>query len=737
MAEAPNFLPEQHRHLAIVRRVEDFRHDSFRTEEVQAGVVAIIGTLQNDEKEETCAYRFDAEKFTTGDVGTWLGKRRLNAITINPAAGKQFPQLTSGANLLLPASLTIRAASATEAPRCSIVAYTGGLMSVRDYGQIVIDLSGLELPGRIPLLCDHDDKLAGITGSGTARVENRQLLVDGSLVSGSAAAQQIIGLHKAGVPLGASVGVEPLKTEHITGGRTITVNGKQITAPGTGFTLVRRGRLREVSLLAVAADPETSVSIAAKAQNYLKGRNMDDNQSTETIRAAAVIETGRVNTIRASANRHRAIWGQHIQPTISAALGNVEARAIAEGWNEDRTELAMMEAARPNVVISNTQPNVMHGGTGPVLEAALMMHAGHEGIAEREYGPQVAQQARDMGIRHTLDVFKAWYASAGVQAPSTPHEMIQGALHPNLIQASSAFSTTSLPNILSNVQGKTLLNAYQAFPSTARMVATMLSASDFKEKTGLRLAGETKLLEVGKTGEIKHGVPGEFHYHYQLGTFARMMTITRQDIINDDTGAFGDLPRLLGRGAATALEEAFWTLVLANTGSFFVAGNNNYQDGAGTALGIDSLGTAVATMLKQTDQNGYPISVLPRFLVCPPELKATADSLYRSTIVVSGTANSDRVTPNANTFFGLAEPAVSPYISNTNFTGNSTKQWYLFGNPGDVAAFGIAFLNGAQTPVIESMQTDPEILGVTTRAFFDFGVCQIDPRGAVYSKGQA
>jgi hypothetical protein len=61
----------------------------------------------------------------------------------------------------------------------------------------------------------------------------------------------------------------------------------------------------------------------------------------------------------------------------------------------------------------------------------------------------------------------------------------------------------------------------------------------------------------------------------------------------------------------------------------------------------------------------------------------------------------------------------------------------LFGSPADVAAFGVAYLNGIENPTIESGPADFDTLGLQWRGFLDFGVCQLDPKGGVKSKGAA
>jgi hypothetical protein len=66
----------------------------------------------------------------------------------------------------------------------------------------------------------------------------------------------------------------------------------------------------------------------------------------------------------------------------------------------------------------------------------------------------------------------------------------------------------------------------------------------------------------------------------------------------------------------------------------------------------------------------------------------------------------------------------------------SHTAWYLFGDPADIAAFGIAYLDGNEQPTVEAAPQCPDVLGEGWRGYFDFGVCQLDPRGGVKSEGE-
>jgi hypothetical protein len=141
-------------------------------------------------------------------------------------------------------------------------------------------------------------------------------------------------------------------------------------------------------------------------------------------------------------------------------------------------------------------------------------------------------------------------------------------------------------------------------------------------------------------------------------------------------------------------------------------------------------------MRQAVDANGVPVLVVPKYLVCPPELEAIADQLYASANLVA-TGTTDAVQPDGNPYRNKYQPLVVPHLSNSTYSGYSSAGWYLFGQPGDVAGFGIAYLGNAEAPTVESSDSDFSTLGTQFRGYLDFGVCQIDHRGAVMSKGEA
>jgi hypothetical protein len=631
-----------------------------------------------------------------------------------------------GDMLQFTADIDLQAADGQKRPRVTMIAYSGGIFSPSGYPNCIIDLAGAQVDGNIPLLDGHDQELDSFVGQGTATIRNGQLLLEGILTDATNAGQKVLVLAKSGVNLQASVGYAPGEIERIHPGESVQVNGRKFTARNSGLTIIRSGRLREVSLLPLGADSNTQVSIAASAAQK-KGLTMSEQTTTIDSADVSAQRLNDARLIEARISKFHRDYPDAVE--LQAGLvSNV--LAGAQTLEEAKHEILYAENCQLELrakMAKLPQAPAVYGSrqaekSPELLQAALLCHMGHESAAVKLCGEQTTEQARGFHLNSLHDILRAALQQSGRDIPASRHEMIK-----------AAFSTNSVVGILSDAANKVSLEAYRAVPSVARVVAKKLTANDFKAHTGYRLTGDANFQELGAAGEIKHGKLGEQSYTYRVSTFARMFGLTREDVINDDLGKFDEIPRLIGRGSAMKLEQLFWTLVLANTGNFFSAGNKNYISGAGSALSIGGLGAAVTALRQLTDTNGDPIAITPKFLACPPELESTADALYASTNIVYG---GDTSVPDSNPYKGKYQPQVSPYLSNSNYEGHSADAWFLFGDPGDVPAFGIAYLDGVESPTIESGETDFNTLGVQFRGYHDFGVCQIDPNGGVMAAGK-
>jgi hypothetical protein len=139
------------------------------------------------------------------------------------------------------------------------IAYSGD--AVTQWGErLVIDLATLAVVAPSPLLLQHRDaQIVGITQS----IDNnrKRLALTGSLFSSiDDQAKDVAAKAKRGIPYQMSVGVYDGNSELVPAGNDITVNARQFTGP---LTVIRNGTLRETSIVALGADPNTRADIAA------------------------------------------------------------------------------------------------------------------------------------------------------------------------------------------------------------------------------------------------------------------------------------------------------------------------------------------------------------------------------------------------------------------------------------------------------------------------------------------
>jgi len=440
-----------------------------------------------------------------------------------------------------------------------------------------------------------------------------------------------------------------------------------------------------------------------------------------------------------------------IRATAKDNIVNIKRKAIAEKWSDEKYQVEAIKAtsAVKMELVRAERPSgpAIHASvkdTSPlVIEAALAQTVGISGL-DKVYDDKTLQAAHTMfrgrvGLKQLLTIAAA---ANGMQCgpgfavhAGNVREVLRYAVNP--IEA--AFSTLSLPGILSNVANKEILEGYMEEDQSWREVSMIRNVSDFKAVTSYRMLDNMEYDELAADGRIKHGTLGEESYSRQAKTYAKMFSITRQDIINDDLGAFDALRSRIGMGAAKKFNKVYWTKFLDNS-TFYTSGRTNYITGSTTNLGTDgvglSLGVQAFRQMKSPAADGAKklgesVGGRPEILVVPPELEAAADILYRNTNLgaVAGSA--------ANIHGNKYRPVVVPWLSDTNFTGYSTTAWYLFRAPRMMAPMVVSFLNGVATPTVESAEADFDQLGIQFRGYHDFGCDQAEYLSGIKSKGAA
>jgi hypothetical protein len=677
-------------------------------------------------------------------------------------------------------------------PTFKIIAYNGGELRTAAYLQkfgmpVVIDLAGLSYSPSITANMDHDPTQR--VGHVTEKTNDGRQLILAGIVSGTGpAAREVVDNAARSYPWQASVEAQPIGAlEEIRAGQTAIVNGRTIVGPAK---IARKSRLFGVAFLARGADETTSVSIAASAAEPAKELDMKFEEWIIAMGFAAAdltpVQTAALQSkydaeIKASAVNPDIIGQgtkfdvaalqlafvksdlsidaaageyagkvettdlQEIKAAGMVALSKLKRSALDGEWAPTRFEVEVIKAeyAMRGDLLAKTRPKgpAIHSHdnstiSGDVIEAAACKSLGLD--VEKTFKPEVIETAhrrfRNLGLQEMFVLAASANGYQGRQRINTDNlrDVLSYALPQTPIHA--AASTVSLSNILSNIANKMLLAGFMEEDQTWREFADTKSVSDFKTHTSFRMLDDMEYEELGPNGEIKHGKIGEEKFERSASTYAKMFALTRTMLINDDLGAFDDLRTRLGRGASRRFRRLFWATFM-NNGSFFTTARKNYFEGAATNLLIDGVGlqTGITTYrkLKSTDKKqvgtGGTSLGAPKKLLVPPELEFTAQKLFTSSNLSS--VQDDNIHRNKYV------PYVVNELSDTDYTGNSTTAWYLFGDT--LKPVVCSFLNGQENPTVESADADFNTLGVQFRGYHDFGVDFAEWLSGVKSKGAA
>ena len=691
---------------------------------------------------------------------------------------------------------TLIEASNGAKPKVVGVAYSGGKMNLPGWRHpVVVDLAGMEIPESVPLLTNHENKTDSRIGLISAAVRNNTLEITGEIVSDSRDAADIIAQGKAGADWQLSIGADVKECELVKGSRE--VNGQEVEGP---FYHIKKSTLREVSVVAVGADAHTNMKVNAKFNLVnQEGEAMNNKSETKSVSAvsapndavppekkpepeqkpgnpankagepankpgepekkpdnaekkpgqaaaeatppaiqasagdvAATAREAAQNAVKAERERISAI-----QAICDGEFPEIEREAIAGGWTPEVVTKKVLETIRAERPAANVNISVKTAPEGgelrKTIEAAMCLRVGVSADQlEKSYGARTVEAGMaemDMPLKQLL--IECMKLDGIPYSRGFDNETIR-----------AAFSSVSLPGILSNVANKKLLQSYEAQPIIAMKLCSTGDLNDFKENDRFRLTDVGDLLPIAADGEIKDGGLIEESAKNQLDTYGKKFCLTRKMIINDDLGAFMKVPTAMGNRAARLIDQLFFSRLLSNPAqadgkALFSTNHKNLLSGASSALSSDSLKKAIQLFLDQVDADGQPISVEPKYLLVPTALKHLAIELTQgATLIMSGTDNAVRPALNVLSDENL-QVISSPYLGNSAYEGSSQTGWYLFGDPKTVDTWEIGFLKGKRTPTVERGETDFNTLGLWFRVYFDLGVREQDHRGMVKANGAA
>lgn len=294
------------------------------------------------------------------------------------------------------------------------------------------------------------------------------------------------------------------------------------------------------------------------------------------------------------------------------------------------------------------------------------------------------------------------------------------------VRAAGTHTTSDFASILANVASKRLRDAYTAAPQTWKPFCRQSNNPDFKTKSVVQLSSAPAFKRVREGEEFSYGGMTDGAESYALVTYGRIVSISRQALINDDLGAFDRLPTMVGRAAATLENTTVYGILTANAAmadgtALFHADHGNLL--TGTVIDETNLALAEKAMMEQLtlgnlSEDREKMNIRPAFLVTGTAYKVAAQKILSAVSAVT--------TAGVNPYAGTMTP-----IADANITGN---KWFAIANPADIDTIEYAYLEGEEGVYIEQ-RMGFEVDGIQLKGRLDFAAKAIDPRGMVYNPG--
>jgi hypothetical protein len=214
-------------------------------------------------------------------------------------------------------------------------AYSGGI--IKDHfwwGDLAIDVSGMKMTGKIPILQDHDTSKKVGFGKFAADEKCRVVPTDSKFLD-TEFANEFIKLSDEGFPYQASIYARPTKIQRLMEKEEAEVNGFTMKGPGT---IWRESVLKECSIVTFGADPNTKSAAMSETEDV----DMFVEQHTEDFKEEEIMDLTKFKS------EHPDLYAQVV------ALGRTEAEtAFSEVKSGLETQIATLSAEKEKLSEQN------------------------------------------------------------------------------------------------------------------------------------------------------------------------------------------------------------------------------------------------------------------------------------------------------------------------------------------------------------------------------------------------
>jgi len=521
---------------------------------------------------------------------------------------------------------------------------------------------------------------------------------------------------QSGTLQGVSVGYAINRYEVLEDENTKSTNGR---FNGPAYVVTDWEPL-EISIVSVPADPTVGVGRSAE-EIHTSIDTQEDNTRMDQEKNLEVqeVKSAPVETGLTQADLQKAMEQERKRTSEITAMfrdfdveGADEAIVLGKSVEEAR-EMVMDQLRARNKGVSVTMGEAESDKFRAAAQDAVLMAAGIP-VADAAPG---AQELRGYSM---VEMARE---SLRRESGSTVN------FGDNMELARAAINSTStFPAIMSNLANKSVMVGFNEAETTYQIWAGKGSNRDFKEAARVALSEAGNLELVPEGGQFKQDSFGEASARTKVATYGKLFSLTRQAIINDDLGLFSKIATKYGSAAKRLVNKMVYAQLTGNVKmqdnvALFDTKHGNVA-GTGEALSVKAIAKAITAMRRQKGIQGEAtLNITPKYLVVPPELEMTAYQIVNSTAAVDG-VNS-----------GVANPYKGRFIVVADAELTDPDAWYLVADATQHDTIEVTYLNGVETPRLETRQGF-DVDGIEYKVAFDCGVSALDFRGLYKNAGK-
>lgn len=279
------------------------------------------------------------------------------------------------------------------------------------------------------------------------------------------------------------------------------------------------------------------------------------------------------------------------------------------------------------------------------------------------------------------------------------------------------------PLLLGGAGNRTLVQEFDKQPNNYKQWVKEVDLPDFRIATDIIKGRGGRLEKVGENGDLKEQKQAEASESWNLSTYGKSISLTREMIVNDDLGAFTDLVTDLSETSATTVNGLVYDMLrgkdgykMADGSGLYIASRNNKSN---VDFSAEALENAIVAMGNHVGLDGKK-----KLAIKPTYLHVSNSDYFKALTILNSTASltDNKNSGNVNVLMNIVTPIVDAELE--------AGEWFL---TADRRTLKVGYLAGTgRRPIIK--MNDMNIMKTVFDGVFDIGVMAEDYRGLYAGK---